>query len=99
MESIKSNLLSAEKIAINLFDEIEKQNLIKSGKDELTLNEEIYELAERQFDIKNHWHKRIVRSGENTLTPYKGNPPNRIIQEDDILFFDFGPIIDRWKQI
>jgi hypothetical protein len=97
MESIKSNLLIAEKIAIDLFNEIENHNLVVPGKDELTLNEEIYELAERQFNIKNHWHKRIVRSGENTLTPYKGNPPNRIIQEDDILFFDFGPIIDRWE--
>jgi hypothetical protein len=97
MDSIKSNLLTAEKIAINLFDEIEKQNLIIPGKDELTLNKEIYELAKNQFDIHEHWHKRIVRSGDNTLFPYRENPPNRILQANDILFFDFGPIIDRWE--
>jgi Xaa-Pro dipeptidase len=97
MSSLKSNLLIAEKIAIDLFNEIENQNLVVPGKDELTLNEEIYELAKNQFDINKHWHKRIVRSGENTLYPYKENPPNRKLQDDDILFFDFGPIIDRWE--
>lgn len=49
------------------------------------------------FGIEKHWHKRIVRSGENTLFPYKKNPPNRPIKADDILFFDFGPIIENWE--
>lgn len=49
------------------------------------------------FGIEKHWHKRIVRSGENTLFPYNENPPNKILKEDDILFFDFGPIIENWE--
>ena len=49
------------------------------------------------FHTKTHWHKRIVRSGKNTLLPYSKNPPNRIISADDILFFDFGPVFERWE--
>jgi Metallopeptidase family M24 len=89
--------LNAEKIAIELFKEIETRNLITAGKDENTLNEQIFKLAKELFGIEKHWHKRIVRCGENTLHPYKENPPNIIIQTDDILFFDFGPIIENWE--
>jgi Xaa-Pro aminopeptidase len=97
MESIKTNLLKAESIAIQLFHEVENRDLIVPYKTELELNQEIHQLAEELFGIKKHWHKRIVRSGENTLYPYKENPPNRMIQSDDILFFDFGPIIQKWE--
>ena len=31
-----------------------------------------------------YWHKRIVRSGPNTLLPYRENPPDRAIGTDDI---------------
>ena len=97
MDTVKSNLLKAEKIAVNLFAEVENRKLIVAGKDEKTLNTEIFMLAKELFGIEKHWHKRIVRSGENTLHPYKENPPNRVIQEEDILFFDFGPIIEKWE--
>ena len=97
MDKIKSNLVKAEKIAVRLFAEIEERNLIVAGKDEETLNKEVFKLAKEVFNIEKHWHKRIVRSGANTLYPYKENPPNKIIQEDDILFFDFGPIIENWE--
>lgn len=92
-----SNLVKAEKIALELFKAAEERQLIAAGKDEETLNKEIFLLAKELFGIEKHWHKRIVRSGENTLHPYKENPPNKIIQEDDILFFDFGPIIENWE--
>jgi Xaa-Pro aminopeptidase len=49
------------------------------------------------FGVERHWHKRIVRAGENTLQPYRQNPPDRTIAEDDIVFCDFGPIFDRWE--
>ena len=97
MTPTKTNLNHAEKIATQLFEEIEKRNLIVAGKDEKTLNEEIFILAKELFSIEKHWHKRIVRCGENTLFPYEENPPNRVIQEDDILFFDFGPIVENWE--
>lgn len=97
MTELKENLIYAENIALALFSEIEKRQLIVAGKDEDTLNEEIFKLAKELFNIQKHWHKRIIRSGENTLHPYKINPPNRVFKEDDILFFDFGPIIEKWE--
>lgn len=97
MDTTKSNLIKAEQIAIDLYRSVEDKGLISAGKDEKTLNEEIYALAKELFGIEKHWHKRIVRSGENTLHPYKENPPNRILTSDDILFFDFGPIIENWE--
>lgn len=84
-------------MALTLYEEAERRQLIIAGKDEKTLNKEIFKLAKELFGITKHWHKRIVRSGENTLETYTENPPNRIIQEDDILFFDFGPLIDTWE--
>lgn len=97
LDNTKIQLLQAEEIATQLFDEISKRNLILAGKTENELNEEIFMLAKEMFGIEKHWHKRIVRSGENTLFPYKENPPNILIKEDDILFIDFGPIIEQWE--
>jgi Xaa-Pro dipeptidase len=38
-----------------------------------------------------------VRSGPNTLEPYRMNPPDRAIEADDIAFCDFGPIFEEWE--
>lgn len=97
ISTTKTQLLKAENIALQLFQEVERKNLVIPGKTEETLNKEIFNLAKERFGIKKHWHKRIVRCGENTLFPYKENPPNNTIKKDDILFFDFGPIIDEWE--
>ena len=86
MNEVKLNLIKAEKIAVDLFKEIENRNLIIAGKDEETLNKEIFSLAKELYKIEKHWHKRIVRCGENTLYPYDENPPNKFIQENDIIF-------------
>lgn len=97
MITVNEKLVYAEEIAVNLFKEIEDRQLIVAHKTENELNDEIFKLAKDLFGIEKHWHKRIVRCGENTLFPYKENPPNLTIKEDDILFFDFGPIIDKWE--
>ncbi len=49
------------------------------------------------FGVSRYWHKRIVRAGPNTLQPYRQNPPDRVIGEDDIAFCDFGPIFEGWE--
>ena len=90
-------LVEAERKANILFQQIEDRKLIVAGKTEKTLNLEVYELAFELFGIRKYWHKRIVRSGKNTLLPYRENPPNLIVQSDDILFFDFGPVFDDWE--
>jgi Xaa-Pro aminopeptidase len=90
-------LLDAQNRAEQLFDEIERSGMIRAGVGERQLSDEIRDLAAEMFGVERHWHKRIVRAGENTLQPYKKNPPDRTIADDDIVFCDFGPIFDRWE--
>jgi Xaa-Pro dipeptidase len=97
MKNTKAILMEAEQIAQQLFHAIENRGLIQPGKSERELNEDIFKLADELFGIKKYWHKRIVRSGINTLVPYDDNPPNLVLQDDDILFLDFGPIIEDWE--
>ena len=97
MDNTKTKLAEAEKIAEHLFREIESRKIIVAGKTEHEANEEVFKLAEELFGIQKYWHKRIVRAGANTLSPYDDNPPDLVIQDDDILFFDFGPIIEEWE--
>ena len=89
--------MEAEKKAADLFKEIEVKKLLIPGKSEKEINTSIFDLAFAMFGIKKYWHKRIVRCGKNTLQPYKENPENLILKEDDILFIDFGPIFEEWE--
>lgn len=97
MKEALINLIEAERKASVLFAEVENRSLISPGKTEKKLNTEIFDLAFELFGIRKFWHKRIVRSGSNTLLPYKENPPDLELQNDDILFFDFGPVFDEWE--
>jgi Xaa-Pro aminopeptidase len=90
-------LIKAESKALRLFDKIVAEGFIQPGKTELELNKLVYELAKSEFRINKFWHKRIVRAGKNTLHPYKENPENLALQNDDILFLDFGPIFDQFE--
>lgn len=90
-------LINAERKALHLFKEAEVRGLIVGGKTEKQLNEELFDLAFELYNIKKYWHKRIVRSGKNTLHPYRENPPDLTIENDDILFFDFGPVFEDWE--
>ena len=90
-------LLDAQNKAAHLFAEIEHGGVIRAGVGERELSDEIRDLAAEMFGVERHWHKRIVRAGENTLQPYRENPPDRKIADDDIVFCDFGPIFDRWE--
>ena len=97
MQEAKLKIIEAEEKASFLFEEIEKRALILAGKTELDLNKDVFNLAFELFGIKKYWHKRIVRSGKNTLLPYKENPANLVLQKDDIVFFDFGPVFEDWE--
>lgn len=96
-KTVKQNLIEAEQKAFQLFTKIEELKLVLPGKTEKELNTEVYNLAYDLFRIKKYWHKRIVRAGKNTLLPYKENPENLTIQEEDIVFFDFGPVFEDWE--
>jgi Xaa-Pro aminopeptidase len=93
----KKNLDIAQEKTRQLFKEVEKRGLIVDGKSESQLTAEIVKIADEKFGSKEHWHKKLVRTGINTLETYSKNPPDRIIQKDDILFLDFGPNFDGWE--
>jgi Xaa-Pro dipeptidase len=90
-------LRDAESRATALFTEVAARQYIRPGISEKALNSQIYDLAFEMFGIRKYWHKRIVRSGPNTLLPYRENPPDLILQRDDIVFFDFGPVFEDWE--
>jgi Xaa-Pro aminopeptidase len=92
-----TRLLDAQAKAVQLFDAVQNQGLVRAGISEQTLSDEIRDLANSMFGVTRHWHKRIARAGENTLDTFSDNPPERIIADDDILFLDFGPIFEEWE--
>ncbi len=97
MNYTKENLFLAEQKAKELFKTIESRGLIIAGKTEKQLCDEILQIAKDEFCIENHWGKKIVRTGINTLQPYIADAPDLIIRDNDILFFDFHPIFEGWE--
>jgi Xaa-Pro aminopeptidase len=93
----RAQLVAAEKRAESLFDAIEQAGLVKPGRTEREVEHDIYDLAERQFGVEKHWHKRIVRAGSNTLTTATDVPPVRMIGDDDIVYVDLGPVFEEWE--
>ena len=94
---IRQKLVNAQDVSIQLFKAIEENKLIAAGKTEAQLNEEVCSLALKEFGIKQHWHKKIVRAGKNTLSIYHDDPSDRTIDEDDILFIDLGPVVKGYE--
>jgi Xaa-Pro aminopeptidase len=97
MNDTKQKLILAEQKAKELFNTVEERGLIVPGKSEAALCSEIIKIAAADFDIKDHWSKKIVRTGINTLQPFIANPPDLVIKESDILFFDFHPVFEGWE--
>jgi Xaa-Pro aminopeptidase len=97
MNESKQKLNLAEQKAKDLFNTAKARGLIIPGKSEKQLCDEIIQIAKDDFGIEDHWHKKIVRTGINTLQPFIADPPDLLIQKDDILFFDFHPIYQGWE--
>ncbi|MEY2935894.1 MAG: hypothetical protein RL033_6643 [Pseudomonadota bacterium] len=92
-----TELWNAQLRAEALFDAIVRRGMIRAGILESDLNEEIHQLAQLEFGVSRHWHRRIVRSGENTLTTFRDDPPDRQILADDVVYLDFGPVFGEWE--
>ena len=92
-----AKLLDAQAKAVALFDAVADRELIVPGIREVAASDAIRDLANEMFGTTKHWHKRIIRAGVNTLLPYRDNPPNRVIEADDIVFADFGPIFEEFE--
>ena len=97
MGTVEQALLGAQRKAENLFATIVDQGLIRPGVLESELSQEIHELARRDFGLRRHWHKRVVRAGPNTALGYYAEPPDRRLEQDDVVYLDFGPLFDEWE--
>lgn len=97
MNGTKQKMALAEQKAKELFNTVEERGLIVAGKRESELSKEVVQIAKDDFGIENYWHKKIVRAGINTLQPFNGNPPDRVIENDDIVVLDFGPIFQGFE--
>ena len=96
-DSRLESLIEAEEKAFAFLAAIEKARFIQPGRTEREVELDIRALAQHEFGIERHWHKRIVRAGANTLADYAENPPVRIIGEDDMVFLDLGPVFGEWE--
>lgn len=97
MDSVSARLLEAQNKAQALFDDVVAKGLIREGITESTLSDEIGDLARERFDVRRHWHKRIVRSGPNTLLGYYDEAPDRKIAVGETVYLDFGPVFEQWE--
>ena len=92
-----SHLLAAQARAAQLFAAVEQEGVLAPGVLDSEASAAVCDLAAQRFGVTRHWHKRIVRSGPNTMQPYRENPPDRAMTDDDIVFADFGPVFDGWE--
>jgi Xaa-Pro aminopeptidase len=90
-------LVDAEAKAGQLFDAVVDRGLLRPGVGERAVSDAVRDLAAELFGVGGFWHKRVVRAGENTLQPYRENPPDRLLACDDIVFLDFGPLFEEWE--
>jgi Xaa-Pro aminopeptidase len=97
MSEAMQELFLSEQKAKQLFKTIEERGLIVPGKSEKQLCDEIVQIAKEDFGTEKHWGKKIVRTGINTLQPYVSDPPDLMIQDGDIVFFDFHPVFEGWE--
>lgn len=93
----RAALEAAEAYALGLFAAIERDRLIQPGLLESDIEDDIRELATREFGVEKHWHRRIVRSGPNSITTAGDHPPVRMIEADDIVYLDLGPVFGGWE--
>ncbi|MES2340968.1 MAG: M24 family metallopeptidase [Pseudomonadota bacterium] len=92
-----ASLYAAQGRAEALFAAIEARGLVRAGVLESELSDEIHALAAEAFGVSAHWHRKIVRTGANTVATFHDPTPDLRIAPDDILFLDFGPVFDDWE--
>jgi Xaa-Pro aminopeptidase len=90
-------LLAAQAKADELFDAMAEHNVIRAGRSEVEASRDIHRLAKDVLGVARYWHARLVRAGVNTLAPYDQSPPVRVIEPDDIVFCDLGPVFQDWE--
>jgi Xaa-Pro aminopeptidase len=89
---IRKGLEAAEARGNAMFDAVEAAGIIRAGRTEKEIENEIYILAKKDFGVDVHWHKRLVRTGINTVCVYNEDPEPRMVEAEDTLFLDLGPV-------
>ena len=93
----RAELEAEEAKGMAMFDAIERAGLIAPGRSAIEVTQDIELLAEREFGVKRHWHKRLVRTGPNTVCTYYDEPPLRVIAPEDTVYLDLGPVFEEWE--
>ncbi len=83
-------LHAAQDRAASLFSAIEEKRLVRPGETEKSIDRAIFELAAADFGVEKYWHRRVIRSGPHTRMLFRELPPDRTIEENDIVSFDLG---------
>jgi len=92
-----THLIAAEERALTMLGAIESAGFVAPGRSESAIDSDIAALAEREFGVSRHWHKRLVRTGLNTLCGFADNPPERSIEANDTVYLDLGPVFEEWE--
>jgi Xaa-Pro dipeptidase len=92
-----TRLVEAEDRALTLLSVIEAANIVAPRRRESEIDADIAVIAEREFGVTRHWHRRLVRAGANTLCVFSDNPDERTIGENDTVYLDLGPVFEEWE--
>jgi Xaa-Pro dipeptidase len=94
---LAEQLAAAQARAALLFSAIEEHNLVRAGVSEEEVSSSIFDLALARFGVEKHWHRRVVRSGPHTRLPFRELPPDRILENDDIVSLDLAPVFGSYE--
>jgi Xaa-Pro aminopeptidase len=97
MDSTAESLLAAQARAESLFEAVVAGGLMRPGISEAELSRAIDGLARERYGLRRHWHRRIVRSGANTVLTYYDGPSDRVLEDGDLVVLDFGPVFGEWE--
>jgi Xaa-Pro dipeptidase len=97
LDEISRALLGAQHKAQELFAAVIESGVLVPGKLESEVTDEIHALAQSRFGVRRHWHKRVARAGPNTVLAYHDDPADRRIQDDDIVYLDFGQVFESFE--
>jgi len=75
-------LLESQSRAAELFTVVSELGILRPGVLDSEASGAISALAADRSGVTRHWHKRIVRSGANTLRPYHEDPPDRTMTDN-----------------
>jgi Xaa-Pro dipeptidase len=94
---VERNLRDAQAKAAALFAEVAGSGMIRPGILESELSAAIDALARERYGLRRHWHRRIVRTGRNTLLSYYDDAEDLRIGGEDLVVVDLGPVFGEWE--